>query len=111
MRAYHEDSRTVAGRCGDRGHRPVDPAIHALERIADRTRDLGVVRGMGRVVQMPALMARAVRFREDLDEQIPRLLREEVQREFDLLVDRRLERRHELVEGAGRRANPVAVRG
>ena len=70
VRHDHHDRR-ISGLRKQLADGPVDGLIDASQRIAMRRDKTGIVRRVSRVVQMPALVADAVRLREDLQEQVP----------------------------------------
>ncbi|MFO1299527.1 MAG: hypothetical protein U1F17_03895 [Burkholderiaceae bacterium] len=108
VRGKH-DHRRVAQRVDDRADLAIDRRIdlaHRLDLRGDRT----IVRGVVRVVHVPALVAGAVRFGEDLHREVPALERQHVAR--DLALERRAARqaRHELAVVVGAATLSVAAR-
>ena len=75
------------GLLDDLADRRIDRLVDPEQRVADRRRELPVVPRMPGVVEMPALVARAMSLREDLDEEIPAAPRE--QRSREAALDRR----------------------
>ena len=82
-----EHDGRVPGLRDDLADRRIDRLVDPEQRVADRRRELPVVPRMPGVVKMPALVARAMGLREDLDEEIPAAPREQRSRESAL--DRR----------------------
>ena len=83
--------------------------VHALERVAYRLPHLPIVRRMGRIVEMPALVTGTVGLREHLNGEVPILLVEELERQRRLLRNRQLQPRHKPLEIVGGRPVDIAI--
>src|SRR2546427_8537064 len=109
MAQEDERGRRVAGLLEHPPERLVEQGVDLAHPIAELRRGIGIMERRGLVVQVPEVVAHAVRLREDAEEEIPALAVEDVAEQARLDRDRLPQAAKEEVEGLVRPIDVVAA--